>query len=103
LLALSRWLGTPRSEGRRGHCWGRTIGKIGFHAGKVAVDRPRVRDLVGQELVLPSWDRAVAEDWLGKWAMLGAFDASHQRGGYHRRTLRCAPAGSLSVDRGEGL
>jgi putative transposase len=23
----------------------------------------------GRELVLPSWDRAVAEDWLGKWAM----------------------------------
>jgi hypothetical protein len=28
-----------------------------------------VRDLSGQELSLPSWDRAVAEDWLGKWAM----------------------------------
>jgi hypothetical protein len=28
-----------------------------------------VRDLAGQELSLPSWDRAVAEDWLGKWAM----------------------------------
>ena len=58
-----------RSEERRGHRWGRTQGKIGFHAGKVAVERPRVRDLAGQELVLPSWDRAVAEDWLGKWAM----------------------------------
>ena len=22
-----------RSDGRRGHCWGRTQGKIGFHAG----------------------------------------------------------------------
>jgi transposase len=35
----------------------------------VTVERPRVRDLSGQELSLPSWDRAVAEDWLGKWAM----------------------------------
>ena len=51
-----------RSEGRRGHRWGRTQGKIGFHAGKVAVERPRVRDLAGREFVLPSWDRAVAAD-----------------------------------------
>ena len=58
-----------RSEGRRGHRWGRTQGKIGFHAGKVTVERPRVRDLAGQELALPSWDGAVTEDWLGKWAM----------------------------------
>src|SRR5258707_14593794 len=58
-----------RSEGRRGHRWGRTQGKIGFHAGKGAVERPRVRDLAGQELVLPSWGRAVAEDGLGKGAM----------------------------------
>src|ERR1700683_980659 len=29
-----------RSEGRRGHRWGRTKGKIGFHAGKVAIERP---------------------------------------------------------------
>src|ERR1700681_1353515 len=51
-----------RGEGRRGHRWGRTRGKIGFHAGKVAIERPRVRDLAGQELALPSWDGAVAED-----------------------------------------
>ena len=36
-----------RSEGRRGHRWGRTQGKICFHAGKVSVERPRVRDLAG--------------------------------------------------------
>jgi hypothetical protein len=50
-----------RSDGGRGHRWGRTQGKIGFHAGKVAVER-RVRDLEGRELALPSWERAVAED-----------------------------------------
>ena len=55
-----------RSEERRGHRWGRTQGKLGFHAGKVTVERPRVRDLAGQELSLPSWDRAVAEDWLDR-------------------------------------
>ena len=58
-----------RSEVSRGYRRGRTQGKIGFHAGKVAVERPRVRDLAGQELALRSWDRAIAEDWLGKWAM----------------------------------
>ena len=49
-----------RSEERRGHRWGRTQGKLGFHAGKVTVERPRVRDLSGQELSLPSWDRAAS-------------------------------------------
>ena len=32
-----------RGGGRVGHRWGRTKGKIGFHGGKVAVHRPRVR------------------------------------------------------------
>ncbi len=58
-----------RSEDRRGHRWGRTAGKIGFHAGKVAIERPRVRGLEGKELPLASWEQAVDEDWLGRWAM----------------------------------
>jgi putative transposase len=41
-----------RSEDRRDHRWGRTAGKIGFHAGKVAIERPRVRGLDGKELPL---------------------------------------------------
>src|SRR3981081_2015447 len=53
-----------RSEDRRGHRWGRTAGKIGFHAGKVAIERPRVRGLDGKELPLASWEQAVDEDWL---------------------------------------
>src|SRR5258707_14417933 len=55
-----------RGDGRRGHRWGRTQGKIGFHAGKGAGERPRVRGLGGQELALAGWERAVAEGWLGK-------------------------------------
>jgi len=47
-----------RGGGRRGHRWGRTRGKIGFHGGKVELERPRVRDFDGQELPLPSWERA---------------------------------------------
>jgi hypothetical protein len=58
-----------RGEGRRGYRWGRTQGKIGFHGGKVAIERPRVRELDGKEVVLASWEQSVAEDWLGRWAL----------------------------------
>ena len=44
-------------------------GSIGFHGGKVSIDRPRVRARGGQEMALPSWETAQAEDWLGRWAL----------------------------------
>jgi putative transposase len=37
-----------RGEARRGYRWGSTQGKIGFHGGKVATERPRVRELDGK-------------------------------------------------------
>ena len=55
-----------RGERRQAHRWGRTKGKIGFHGGKVEIERPRVRGLDGAERVLPSWENAVSEDLLGK-------------------------------------
>jgi hypothetical protein len=58
-----------RGDGRRAHRWGKTKGKIGFHGGKIEIERPRLRDFNGKEQGLPSWEAAVAEDWLGKWAM----------------------------------
>jgi hypothetical protein len=58
-----------RGGGRIGHRWGRTKGKIGFHGGKVAVQRPRVRSYDGHEIALPTWTAAQAEGWLGRWAM----------------------------------
>jgi putative transposase len=58
-----------RSASRRAYRWGRTSGKLGFHGGKIGVERPRVRAPSGKEMVLPSWEQAVAEDWLGAWAM----------------------------------
>jgi transposase-like protein len=58
-----------RGSERRAQRWGRTAGPIGFHGGKVAVARPRVRERGGKEVALPSWQAAVAEDWLGRWAM----------------------------------
>src|ERR1700687_4105072 len=65
-----------RDERRRGHRWGRTRGKLGFHAGKVAIERPRVRDLAGQELALPSWDRAVGSTRLARRGT----DSTQERG-----------------------
>src|SRR5215468_10968365 len=58
-----------RSASRRGYRWGLTSGKLGFHGGKISVERPRMRARGGKEMVLPSWEQAVAEDWLGAWAM----------------------------------
>src|SRR5438105_799918 len=58
-----------RGGDRRGHRWGRTTGKLGFHGGKVDIERPRVRARGGAEVALPSWEVAQAEDWLGRWAM----------------------------------
>jgi putative transposase len=58
-----------RGHDRRAHRWGKTRGKIGFHGGKVEIERPRLRSFEGKEQALPSWEAAVAEDWLGKWAM----------------------------------
>ena len=58
-----------RGGGRQAQRWGRTTGPIGSHGGKVSVARPRVRERGGKEVVLPSWEQAVGEDWLGRWAV----------------------------------
>jgi transposase-like protein len=89
-----------RAETRRGYRWGRTRGKIGFHAGKIDVERPRVRDFAGHELVLPSWEHAVAEDWLGKWAMnLMLLNVSTRK---FRRAVRL-PEGDIPTPAGSGV
>jgi len=93
--------GAPHSRGggRVGHRWGRTKGKIGFHGGKVAVHRPRVRGLDGHELPLPTWTAAQAEDWLGRWAMnLMLINVSTRK---LRRAVRL-PNGDLPVIAGDG-
>src|SRR5207344_2607462 len=58
-----------RGHERQAHRWGKTKGKIGFHGGKVEIERPRLRSFEGREQALPSWEAAISEDWLGKWAM----------------------------------
>ncbi len=93
--------GAPHSRGggRVGYRWGRTKGKIGFHGGKVAVHRPRVRSLDGHEVALPTWTTAQAEDWLGRWAMnLMLINVSTRK---LRRAVRL-PEGDLPVIAGDG-
>jgi putative transposase len=88
-----------RDGGRVGHRWGRTKGKIGFHGGKVAVHRPRVRSFDGHEVALPTWTAAQAEDWLGRWAMnLMLINVSTRK---LRRAVRL-PEGDLPVVAGDG-
>jgi putative transposase len=45
-----------RGKNRRAHRWGKTKGKIGFHGGKVEIERPRLRSFDGKEQALPSWE-----------------------------------------------
>ncbi|MGH6832098.1 MAG: IS256 family transposase [Methyloceanibacter sp.] len=93
--------GAPHSRGggRVGQRWGRTRGKIGFHAGKVAVHRPRVRSYDGHEVVLPTWTAAQAEDWLGRWAMnLMLINVSTRK---LKRAVRL-PDGDLPAVAGDG-
>ena len=92
---------TPYSRGgyRAGCRWGTTKGKIGFHGGKVAVHRPRVRSYDGREVELPTWTAAQAEDWLGRWAMnLMLINVSTRK---LRRAVRL-PDGDLPALAGNG-
>ncbi len=89
-----------RGDSRDGHRWGRTTGKLGFHGGKVALERPRVRAREGGEVPLPSWQAAMAEDWLGKWAMnLMLINVSTRKFG---RAVRL-PEGDVPAENGAGL
>jgi len=90
-----------RSSDRRGYRWGRTAGKLGFHGGKVAIERPRVRARGDDaELSLPSWEAAQAEDWLGRWAMnLMLINVSTRRFG---RAVRL-PEGDIAAAPGTGV
>jgi len=87
-------------DGKDGYRWGRTKGKLGFHGGKVALERPRVRARNGGEIPLPSWEAAMAEDWLGRWAVnLMLINVSTRKFG---RAVRL-PEGDVPADNGAGL
>jgi putative transposase len=89
-----------RGQGRRAHRWGKTKGQIGFHGGKVEIDRPRLRGFDGKELALPSWEAAQAEDWLGKWAMNQMLINVSTR--KFKRSVRL-PEGDVPARKGSGL
>ncbi len=89
-----------RGHFRRAHRWGKTKGKIGFHGGNVEIERPRLRSFAGKEQALPSWEAAVAEDWLGKWAMNQMLINVATR--KFARSVRL-PAGDVPAPAGAGL
>jgi transposase-like protein len=87
-------------DGKPGHRWGKTQGRIGFHGGKVSLNRPRVRGRNGQEMLLPSWEAAQSEDWLGRWAMnLMLINVSTRR---FARAVRL-PEGDIPAAKGDGV
>jgi transposase-like protein len=89
-----------RADGKAAHRWGRTQGKLGFHGGKVAVERPRVRGRDGSEMALPNWPVALSEDWLGRWAMnLMLINVSTRKFG---RAVRL-PEGDVPAPTGAGV
>ena len=64
------------------------------------MERPRVRGLDGKELPLPSWEQAVEEDWLGRWAMnLMLINVSTRK---FRRAVRL-PEGDVPAPRERGI
>ena len=89
-----------RADGKDGHRWGKTTGKVGFHGGKVEVERPRVRARDGGEIALPSWEAALSEDLLGKWALnLMLINVSTRKFG---RAVRL-PGGDIPAAKGAGV
>jgi transposase-like protein len=89
-----------RADGKDSYRWGRTRGKLGFHGGKIELERPRVRARDGGEIALPSWQAAVAEDWLGQWALnLMLINVSTRKFG---RAVRL-PQGDIPAGQGTGL
>ena len=89
-----------RGPFRGAHRWGKTKGKIGFHGGNIEIERPRLRGFEGKERALPSWEAAVAEDWLGKWAMNQMLINVATR--KFARSVRL-PAGDVPASAGAGL
>lgn len=89
-----------RAEGKQAHRWGKTKGKVGFHGGKVEIERPRVRGRDGGEQALPSWEAALSEDLLGQWALnLMLINVSTRRFG---RAVRL-PGGDIPASKGAAV
>ena len=57
-----------RHADRQGHRWGTIDSEVGWHGGKAAIRRPRVRARGGAELELSSWMAIQKADLLSRWA-----------------------------------
>jgi putative transposase len=95
--------GSPhaRAPDKPGHRWGRTKGRLGFHGGKVELERPRIRSkTTGKEMALPTWREAAEAGWLQQWAMnLMLINVSTRKFG---RAVRLPEAG-VTAEAGSGL
>ena len=88
-----------RHGARRGYRWGKTQSEIGYHGGRVKVDRPRVRDHSGKEVSLESWEVLRDGDLLLEWALnLMVLGVSTRK--YHRAVR--LPEGDLGKTCGDG-
>ena len=66
-LAGGRYEHRPDKPGYR---WGQAKAQVGFHGGKIEIDRPRVRNkATGKEMTLPSWEEIAAGGFLDQWAV----------------------------------
>ena len=87
-----------RHGNRRGYRWGHTS-EIGYHGGRVKVQRPRVRDHAGKEVGLESWQVLRDGNLLLEWALnLMVLNVSTRK--YHRAVR--LPEGDLAKARGDG-
>jgi hypothetical protein len=93
-----------RGEHRVGQRWGTTKGKIGFHGGKVAVHRPRVRSYDGREVNRRPPQAADAAAALARLHQRDrqcvASAATRSAGATPRMALRWAAAGMLEAAKG---
>ena len=69
-----------------GYRWGHTQSEIGYHGGRVKVQRPRVRDHAGKEVGLESWQVLRDGNLLLEWALnLMVLNVSTRK--YHPRSV----------------
>ena len=88
-----------RHGNRRGYRWGHTQSEIGYHGGRVKVQRPRVRDHAGKEVGLESWQVLRDGNLLLEWALnLMVLNVPTRK--YHRAVR--LPEGDLAKARGDG-
>jgi hypothetical protein len=80
-----------RHADRRAYRWGLIGSEIGWHGGKAAVRRPRVRQRGGGEVQLSNWKAIQEADLLSRWAfnqmLIGVATRKYVRSVYTRRAL----------------